>query len=175
MVNSPEQDLIDAEYQMGQTAFEKGEYRRSVQHLEKAAALSSRNSRIGGEAQLWLVTAYEANGQREEALTLARQLTRFPDPEIRKQSRRLLYIMEAPQLMKRSEWLTQIPDLTDLEDSDSALYSTADRKPKRRPAARTRPEPEPEDLSQMNTGDNRFIWLALGTIGLLLLGLMGFN
>lgn len=35
------------EYQAGKAAFERGEYRAAVQHLEAASALMNRTSRLG--------------------------------------------------------------------------------------------------------------------------------
>lgn len=166
---------MQADYQAGKAAFERGDYRKSVRHLEAAKALVDSASRLGGEIQIWLVTAYEAAGQRSEALNLCRAVSRHPDWQTRKQGKRLLYILEAPRLKTRPEWLTEIPDLTALSDS-----SAADRKgvsnytstaPVKR-SAKPQPLPEPPDPTQVNLQDNRFIWVALGvtilTLGSLL-------
>jgi len=161
-------------YQAGKVAFERGQYREAVQQLTKASAQAVPTSRLAGEIQLWLVTAYEAVGQRSEAISLCRQLRSHPDWETRKQSRRLLYILEAPQLSLRPEWLTQIPDLGQMGESDrkdrkgSALAAPA------RPP-RPKPQADPVDLSQVETQDNQFVWVALlGTV-LLLGALIGFS
>lgn len=154
-------------YQAGKIAFESGQYREAVQQLEKACALVNRQLRFGGEMQIWLVTAYEAAGQSSEAIALCRRLGQHPDIETRKQSRRLLAILEAPRLVTRPEWLTQIPDLTTLDvEKNTAAYATA--KPSRKLANRKGYEPEVVDLSQVNTRDNRFTWVALGLVGVLL-------
>lgn len=157
-----------SQYQTGKAAFERGEYRQSVQNLEKAVSLSARSTRLGGEMQIWLVTAYEAAGQRSEAIDLCEQLTRHPDLATRKQGKRLLYILQAPRLKTRPEWLTEIPDLANLEDDDRntrGAYQTTKSRP-----ARPRPqlEPEPIDLTQVNTKENQFIWVALVAIVLTL-------
>ncbi|HIK28260.1 MAG: hypothetical protein N3E45_01450 [Oscillatoriaceae bacterium SKW80] len=155
-------ELARTEYKAGRAAFESGSYRQSVQHLVKASALLDRNSRFGGEVQIWLVTAYEAAGQRSEAIALCKILTNHPHLETRKQSRRLLYILEAPKLKTRPEWLLEIPDLSRLEQSESnfrQVSALAKTKPfKSKPP---QSQPEPIDLSQVNTKDNRFVWLAL--------------
>ncbi|KGF73606.1 hypothetical protein DO97_16635 [Neosynechococcus sphagnicola sy1] len=164
---------VQTQYQAGKATFERGDYRQSVQHLEKAVALLARNSRLGGEVQIWLVTAYEATGQRAEAIALCRQLTRHPHWETRKQSRRLLYILEAPQLVRRPEWLTKIPDLSRLADNEApAFYAQVPAK--KRPTKPQRPPmlPEPVDLSQVNTQDNQFLWVALGSAMVMLVGLL---
>ena len=51
-VNSETLEIVKAEYQAGKAAFERGQYRNSVQHLEKASDLVARNSRLGGEVQI---------------------------------------------------------------------------------------------------------------------------
>lgn len=170
-MNAENRDKARIEYQAGKAAFERGDYRQSVQYLEKATALLARNSRLGGEVQIWLVTAYEAAGQRTEALTLCKQLTRHPDIETSKQSRRLLYILEAPQLTRRPEWLTQIPDLTAAQESRPEFRQGSGVKRQNR-SPKQLLEPEPIDLSQVNTQDNRFIWVALIAISLVLGGLL---
>lgn len=173
-VSSESLEIFRTEYQAGKAAFERGQYRESVQHLEKASALVARNSRLGGEVLLWLVTAYEAAGQRTEAIALCEQLKRHPDSETSIQGRRLLYILQAPQLKRPTEWLTQIPDLGEIPDNDTKTRlgsgtTTSNRLPQQRPV------PKPIDLSQVNTRDNQFIWVALIAIGLTLAGLVWLN
>lgn len=173
-VSSENQEKFRVEYQAGIAAFEWGDYRKAVKHLEVASALIARNSRQGGEAQIWLVTAYEAAGQRTEAIALCKQLGRHPDPETRKQGKRLLYIMEAPQLARNPEWLTEIPDLTALADGDDKFRrgsATANGSS----SQKQQKAPEPIDLSQVNTKDNRFIWVALIAAALSFCGLVWFN
>ncbi len=166
------------DYQAGKIAFERGDYRQSVQRLQQACALVDPASNQGGEMQIWLVTAYEALGERSQALDLCRLLTRHPDYQTRSQSKRLLYILEAPQLKMRPEWLTQIPDLTNLEVGDgkggraSRFTSTAPRRP---PKPQPFTLPAPPDPNQVNTRDNQFVWVALGLAALVLGGLVWFN
>ncbi len=170
-VSSESLEIAKAEYQAGKVAFERGQYRQSVQHLEKASALATRNSRFGGEVQIWLVTAYEAGGQKQEAIALCEQLKRHPHPEISKQGKSLLYILQAPQLKRPDEWMTKIPDLGAVADNDgqtrisTRATNNTQRSPQQQPA-------QIEDLSKINTKDNRFIWAALVAIGLTLAGLI---
>lgn len=156
-------ELARSEYKAGRAAFESGSYRQSVQHLAKASALLDRNSRFGGEVQIWLVTAYEAAGERSEAIALCKVLTNHPHLETRKQSRRLLYILEAPKLKTRPEWLIEIPDLSRLEQSESNFRQVS-APAKTKSFNKNKPsqsESEPIDMSKVNTKDNRFVWLAL--------------
>ncbi|BAY22838.1 hypothetical protein NIES2100_26020 [Calothrix sp. NIES-2100] len=159
-------EIAKSRYQAGKVAFETGHYREAVENLEKASALLSRNSRFGGEVDIWLVTAYEAAGRTEEAIALCEQLKRHPYSETSKQARHLLYILKAPKLKRPNEWMTEIPDLGKLPENESQIRVTV--KPHQSSGQNKSAEPEFVDLSQVNTKDNRFIWLALIVIGLML-------
>lgn len=161
------------EYQAGKAAFEGGNYRASVQRLEAASALMNQNSPLGGEARIWLVMAYEAAGQTAEAIALCEQLTRHPDPETSKQGKRLLYILKAPQLKRPAEWMTQIPDLGAIAESDPKERRGTNDVP--RSNRKPNEQLEPVDLSQVNTKDNQFIWVALIAVGLTIGGLIWFG
>ncbi len=170
-MNSETKEKFQIEYQAGKAAFERGDYRAAVKHLEAASALMSRSSRLGGEAQMWLVTAYEAAGQTSEAIALCEQLTRHPNLETSKQGKSLLYILKAPQLKRPEEWMTKIPDLGAIAESDPK-----DRRGTNPTRNRNTNElPEPIDPSQINTKDNQFIWVALITLSLLVGGLIWFG
>lgn len=162
-------------YVAGKQAFERGQYRQSVELLEAAVELIDRPLRLKGEMQIWLITAYQANGQQDQAIALCRRVSRHPDYQTAKQGKQLLYILEAPKLRSRPEWLTQIPDLAALDDNtDSTMAKYADipkkvRSPK--PVESLGPPP-PIDPSQVNTKDNAFIWIALVAIALTLGGLL---
>lgn len=166
-VSSQSQEIVKTEYQAGLATFERGQYRQAVQHLEKASALVNRNSRLGGEVQLWLVNAYEAAGQRQEAIALCEQLKRHPHYEINKQGRRLLYILQAPQLQRPAEWMTQIPDLGTMSDNESQIKLSL-RSDNRQRSPQPEPTREIEDLSKINTKDNRFTLVALFATALIL-------
>lgn len=164
-------DALQMEFQTGTAAFERGDYRKAVTHLENACGLVNLNSVLGGTIQTWLVTAYQATGQQQEAIALCRLLTQHPDWQTRKEGKRILYILEAPKLQTRPEWLTQIPDLGNLTDQDDRDRAG----PSSRPVARSTPATPPPfpvesvDLDQVNREDRWFIWVALGAT-LILLG-----
>jgi hypothetical protein len=169
-----QQEQIQNSYQAGQAAIAGGEYRAAVQYLSTACALVNGNSALGGEIQLWLVTAYEAADQKQEAIALCRQLKQHPFAEIRKQSRGLLSVLEAPQLKRPPEWLTEIPDLSRVREAETkshkgSAYASSPRPPQRADL------PEPVDLSQVNTKDNAFAWLGLAVTLLTLAGWVGFG
>lgn len=163
IVSAESIELARTRYQTGKTAFENGQYREAVENLEKASALLSRNSRLGGEVEIWLVTAYEAAGRTEDAIALCQKLQRHPYSETSKQARHLLYILQAPKLVRPSEWMTEIPDLGALPNNESKIRVTT--KPQKSQPKKSA-EPEYVDLSQVNTSDNRFIWVAIIAVGL---------
>ncbi|BFM40163.1 tetratricopeptide repeat protein [Synechocystis sp. LKSZ1] len=158
------------QFQAGRDAFERGQYRQSITAFEAALKLTSLGSREGGETQLWLVMAYQAAGDLSEARNLCRKLTRHPDPDCRKQSKQVLYILEAPRLARPKEWLTEIPDLSQTEGQRPA-YVQFQR------AKKEKPPPSPiyfEDTSRINTRDNGFILVAIALAVVLIGGLIWF-
>ena len=177
-MNPEDLEVAKVEYAYGQAAFERGNYRQSIQHLEEAVGLASQLTPFGGEVQIWLVTAYDAAGRHEDAISLCRKLCRHPDLEIRKQSRQLLYILEAPKLKTRPEWLSEIPDLGSITEETNDAFKGGGRYAQNSPRkSRQSPnsEPEPIDSSQVNTQDNQFIWIALIGTGLIIGGLVWFG
>jgi tetratricopeptide (TPR) repeat protein len=150
-------ELARSLYQNGVVAFENGKYREAVESLERANAVVARNTRFGGEVQIWLATAYEAAGRNQDAVDLCEQLKRHPDIDTSTQAKRLQYIWKAPKLNRPKEWLTEIPDMGGASEKNKTKFvtnansSTLDKTS----------EKEYVDLSQVNTKDNRFIWVAL--------------
>ena len=157
---------------IGQAAFERGRYKKAIAHFQTALALSNPIGMRGGEVQLWLVNAYIAAGENEAGLALCRKLILHPDLDTKRQSKRLLYILEAPELELKPEWTTKIPDLSNLNEDNGKQYAQKAKKPRRR---KPKPEPEPLDLSQVNTEDNQFVWIALIGILLTIGGLFWFS
>lgn len=157
---------------LGQTLFERGRYRQAIAHFQTALALSNPMGARGGEIQLWLVNAYVAAGDHAAGLALCRKLIHHPDLETQRQSKRLLYILEAPELEIKPEWVTQIPDLSGLTDEAGRRYAQAPKRPRRQ---KSKSEPEPIDLNQVDTTDNQFIWIALVGVLLTLGGLIWFS
>ncbi|MBO0351711.1 tetratricopeptide repeat protein [Phormidium pseudopriestleyi FRX01] len=169
-------EQFNIEYQTGKDAFERGQYPQAVQYLAKASQLVDRNSRLGGESLMWLLTAYHAAGQSSEAIALCRTLLRHPSIETRKQAKRLIYILEAPELKSRPEWLVSIPDLTTLDEGNSKIAQVSMTATAKKPKHQSSESKLPfEDLSQINTQDNGFVWVAMGAIGLLVGGLLWFS
>ncbi len=167
--NSGNLEAWQADFQAAQSSFDRGNYREAVAGFERTLALVNPNSILGGEVQMWLVTAYQAKGQMSDAIALCKQLTHHPDLKTRKEAKRILYILEAPKLKSRPEWLTQIPDLTGLsegENRDAPKTRFTNRTPNgtAKTSVKSRNPnliDEPVDSSQVNTKDNQFVWIAL--------------
>ena len=163
---------FDTDYESGQVAFERGEYRQAVDYLLAALAQVQPNTQIGGEVQIWLATAYEATGQIPEAQTLCQKLATHPNLDTRQASKRMLYIMQAPELTRRDEWLIKIPDLSHLEDADGKPAVNNLPISSAQPKARSIDEKyAPVDLDRVNTQDNGFIPIALIFTVTILVGL----
>jgi tetratricopeptide (TPR) repeat protein len=167
----PDAEVMKA-YTTGQMAFERGLYRDSIDWLEKALTLISGQSALGGEIQMWLVTAYDAAGQGEEAIALCRKLSSHPNLETRQQSKRLLFILEAPKLQARPEWLTQIPDL-DPPNAAPRRYSAVGQAGQSSNAKSNEPKSiTDEPFEPIDPKESRgFLGIALGLSGVILLGL----
>ncbi|MBV6625025.1 MAG: hypothetical protein KI793_19210 [Rivularia sp. (in: Bacteria)] len=167
-MSSESLETAKVRYRNGKVAFENGKYRQAVEELKKACALLERNSRLGGEVQIWLATAFEAAGENQQAIDLCEQLKRHPYPETSKEAKRLQYILKAPKLERPKEWMTEIPDLATLSDESKIRLAASPKKS----LAKEIEEMEFIDLSQVNTQDNRFIWLALLAIAVTLSSLI---
>lgn len=168
--NSEQLEQAQSLFAQGQQAFERGNYREAVAAFEEGTQLAGGATPLGGSIQLWLMNAYSAANRQQEAIALGETLSKHPDRETRKQSRRVTEILKAPQLKRRADWTVSIPDFSDLESGQEktlnlSKYGTGTASPS------PQTNPEPEDLSQMNTRDNGFLWLALVVIGVTLGGL----
>jgi hypothetical protein len=167
--------LAQQDLQLAQRAFEAGQYRTSVEVLERARALAAPGTLLQGEIMIWLVTAYEAAGQRAQAQILCQLATKHPQWDTRKEAKRLLYILKAPILRSRDDWQTKIPDLESLEPKTENQKWAAPKSPGIRPP---RPAPAPKGyqiapLPDPNVAreDEGFVWVVLGAIGVVLAGL----
>jgi hypothetical protein len=171
--------LAQQDLQLAQRAFEAGQYRTSVEVLERARALAAPGTLLQGEIMIWLVTAYEAAGQRSQAQILCQLATKHPQFDTRREAKRLLYILKAPILRSRDDWQAKIPDLESLEPKTEKQKWAAPKSP----AIRTpRPAPVPKGYQiaplpdpNVEREDQAFVWVVLGAIGLLLAGLAWFG
>lgn len=148
-------------FQQGQYYFESGRYREAIERLSQACALVEPKSKIEGEISLWLITAYDAAGQKDAALTLCRKLTKNPYLDTRRKSKRLLTILEAPKLSIHEDWITKIPPLEAVNEPGQIRGSA-------RSSSRLKPAPKKNfiqdqdiDLSQVTTTDQSLVFVAI--------------
>lgn len=167
-----ERERFEKEYTAGKDAFERGKYRLAIERLETACNLVPFTAKLGGEARIWLVTTYQAAGKLTEAIVLTRKLCSHPNLEISQQARRLLYIIEAPQLKRPREWMVEMPeDLSSLSE-ENLLKNLGTNKVKSQPRSDFS---EPLDLSATEAENNLFILAAAIAIALILGGLFWFG
>jgi tetratricopeptide (TPR) repeat protein len=175
MTETP-RDRAKTQYAYGQSAFERGSYREAVDYFETAVKLASATTPLGGEIQTWLVNAYSAVGRQDDALALCQVLSRHPDLETRKQAKNLLYILQAPQLKRPTNWMTEIPDLEAIATDGAQSLGQSAYSAMAKPAPQVKTEPVvPLDPSQINTKDNGFLWVALAGVALVVGGLIWLN
>ncbi len=145
-------------YRQGQIAFERGRYRETIEMIHQALPLVEPNSALEGELKTWLVTAYEALGENQRARELCQQLQQHPHRETRKQNRKLMGILSAPRLRRHQEWLTEIPDLSQVSAKREKTY--ARYQPSSSPAKSTPIDLSPDPYQGVKP-DLGFIWFGL--------------
>lgn len=111
-------------FDLGQRAYEKGMYGRAIDFLEGALTIIPRPTLFGGEIQIWLAMAYEANNRHADCITLYRQLEqKHPSISIRRQAADLRYILQAPKLKISQEEMVTIPLIGSSYDSYAGTWS----------------------------------------------------
>ncbi|XP_039122794.1 uncharacterized protein LOC120259279 [Dioscorea cayenensis subsp. rotundata] len=97
-------------FELGQKAYGKGMYARAIEFLEAALTIIPRPTAFGGEIQIWLAMAYEANNRHRDCIALYQQLEKkHPSISIRRQAAELRYILEAPKLKISKDEMVTIP------------------------------------------------------------------
>ena len=142
---------------MGQAAFEQGRYRLSIQNFEEAQKFTSPYGRVGGEVKMWLVNAYQAVGEEDKAIELCEKLVANSYGETKRQAQKLLYIIKAPKLERPKEWMTEIPNLDNVNENTPKYQPIVQKKKKIEPKRQI----ELVDLSKVNNKDNNFIVVTL--------------
>ncbi|URE41295.1 hypothetical protein MUK42_16498 [Musa troglodytarum] len=97
-------------FELGQKAYGKGMYSRAIEFLEGALTIIPRPTLLGGEIQIWLAMAYEANNRHRDCISLYQQLEKqHPSVSIRRQAAELRYILQAPKLKISKDEMVTIP------------------------------------------------------------------
>ncbi|GFP97501.1 hypothetical protein PHJA_001894200 [Phtheirospermum japonicum] len=111
-------------FELGQRAYEKGTYARAIEFLEAALTIIPRPTLFGGEIQIWLAMAYEANNRHADCISLYQQLEKkHPSVSIRRQAAELRYILQAPKLKITQEEMVTIPLIGSSYDSYAGTWS----------------------------------------------------
>ncbi|MED6109104.1 hypothetical protein PIB30_030537 [Stylosanthes scabra] len=111
-------------FDLGQKAYGKGMYGRSIEFLEGALTIIPRPTLFGGEIQIWLAMAYEANNRHKDCIDLYKQLEKtHPSLNIRRQASELRYILQAPKLKISQEEMVTIPLIGSSYDSYAGTWS----------------------------------------------------
>ncbi|KAJ9176333.1 hypothetical protein P3X46_011656 [Hevea brasiliensis] len=158
-------------FELGQKAYGKGMYSRAIEFLEAALTIIPRSTFFGGEIQIWLAMAYEANNRHADCIALYQQLEKqHPSVSIRRQAADLRYILQAPKLKISQEEMVTIPLIGSSYDSYAATWSGKHKdKDQRRSGSTTNQLPSSRDylgdflVWRPPTGleKNRTFWLAL--------------
>ncbi|KAJ6757696.1 ORF03 PROTEIN [Salix koriyanagi] len=111
-------------FELGQKAYGKGMYGRAIEFLEASLTIIPRSTLFGGEIQIWLAMAYEANNRHADCIALYKQLEmKHPSISIRRQAANLRYILQAPKLKISEEEMVTIPLIGSTYDSYAASWS----------------------------------------------------
>jgi len=81
-------------------SMQRGAYNTAVTALEKVTVHCNTNSAVGSKVFLELAMAYEAVGRTKEAITVYTSLSRCRIEEVKRNARRLLYGIEAMEIMQ---------------------------------------------------------------------------
>lgn len=111
-------------FDLGQKAYGRGMYGRAIEFLEGALTIIPRPTLFGGEIQIWLAMAYEANNRHADCIALYKQLEqKHPSVSIRRQAADLRYILQAPRLKITQEEMVTIPLIGSSYDSYAATWT----------------------------------------------------
>ncbi|KAF7124121.1 hypothetical protein RHSIM_Rhsim12G0110600 [Rhododendron simsii] len=111
-------------YHLGQKAYERGMYGRAIEFLEGALTIIPRPTLFGGEIQIWLAMAYEANKRHADCIALYKELEKnHPNVSIRRQAGELRYILQAPKLKISQEEMVTIPMIGSSYDNYAGTWS----------------------------------------------------
>lgn len=151
-----------------QLRFERGQYRQALEEVKQAQSRYPQS----GKLRLWQALAQEALGETQEAILLVQTLLRNPDPEVAQQARYVLGIWQAPRLRRSAEWLSEIPDLSRLEETDPPEYRLAYGRSQRKGPSPRSGAPSGDTLSRREVDPpldtQPLIWVLIGILSTLL-------
>ncbi|XP_057529242.1 uncharacterized protein LOC130807878 [Amaranthus tricolor] len=157
-------------FELGQKAYGRGMYNRAVEFFEGALTIISRPTLFGGEIQIWLAMAYEADNRHADCIALYQQLEKgHPSISIRRQAAELRYILQAPKIKITQEEMVTIPLIGSAYDSYASSWT--DKSKNKEQVIGASPSPFPSssrdymgDFLKWNTvglENNRVFWAAV--------------
>ncbi|EEE59304.1 hypothetical protein OsJ_11357 [Oryza sativa Japonica Group] len=142
-------------FDLGQRAYGRGMYGRSIEFLEAALTIIRPSSLLGGEIQIWLAMAYEANRRHKDCIALYKELeSTHPMISIRRQAAELRYISEAPKLKISNDEVVTIPQIGSSWDWYAGTWSDKikeqEDKKRKMVAASSQVEPSPNIFGDLS-------------------------
>ena len=125
---------------------ERGDYGQALELLTPLVDLHPISTPAGSQVRFLMITSWMGQGQNEQALTMARALSRSGDVDKRQQAKQLVNILDAPSLERPDSWTMRLPPLevTATGGSPPAVSSQRrSRKPKPPPPPPTGPTRAP--------------------------------
>ena len=160
----PEDLRLSQHLALIQLRFERGQYRQALEEVKQAQSRYPQS----GKLRLWQALAQEALGETQEAILLAQTLLRNPDPEVAQQARYVLGIWQAPRLRRPAEWLSEIPDLSRLEEADPPEYRLAYGRSQRKGPSPRSGDPLSRREVDPPLDTKPLIWVLIGILSTLL-------
>eukprot|EP00873_Tetraselmis_striata_P009616 jgi/Tetstr1/429880/TSEL_019745.t1 len=155
----------NAEFEAGKRLYGRGKYREAEEVLLKAVELSGSYSKLGGEIQLWLALAYQANNKMGLCIELYKDLETFhPMRAIQKQAAELRFIMEAPRLPSRPEDKVKIPIIDDpIRVNSGKSYQPMNQR-RGKKVKKSLEEQALENYTPPKWVENRYVWAAAAVL-----------
>ena len=166
----------------GVEALKQERYADAVRSLEAACAQVEPNSKDYFQGQMWLVRAYQQNGQLPQAIALCQQMGASPYPQVQAWAQRVLPQLRAdrahptqaaPPPPDATMPLTSPPQSPASEEVTQVTSRMERRSPNRRPSgnpgnsAPSAPQPDPDPESTViKAGRSPQHWVKLGMKGI---------
>jgi len=118
-------------FDLGLKLMRRGEYKEAVTAYTQAtaAAPGGMGNRKGGQYAIYLAQALQAAGRKKEAVGLLQRCEAHPDPDVRKISNNVLYIMQAPELKLEADNFMTITPIGEADNWGSRRKSTEQKDP----------------------------------------------
>ncbi len=113
--------------QAGVEALNQGRFADAVQAFETVCTQVAPSSKLAVQAQMWLVRAYQENGQSPAAIALCQAMATIPDPQVQAWAQRTLPKLRSPEVATPVD-STPTPATPTLTAADSTALLEAGNK-----------------------------------------------